>query len=148
VNTSEQFVLLRHARAGRKLADPIKDFGRGLDREGDRVALLLPELVTGYLRPVAVLSSPYRRCVQTVTPLATVLGLGVEEDARFSPSARAVAVREAFSLVAADSVVCTHGEIIRLLLGGAVKCAKGAFWIVERRHGTLCPTHYVAPPVR
>jgi 8-oxo-dGTP diphosphatase len=139
--------LLRHARAGKKVSDPAKDFGRGLDRKGDRVALLLPELVTGYLRPVAVLSSPYRRCVQTVTPLATVLGLDVDEDARFSPDAQAVAVREAFSLVAADSVVCTHGEVIRVLFGGAVKCAKGAFWIVERRDGSLFPTHYVDPTV-
>jgi phosphohistidine phosphatase SixA len=144
----DRFVLLRHSRAGKKIRDRARDFDRGLDDQGEQVALRLPEVVTSYLRPVVILSSPFRRCVQTVTPLASTLGLEVDEDERLSPGCPAKAVRETFSTMPADSVVCTHGEVIERLFGGAVKCAKGAFWLVERRDGKLFPTHYVKAPAR
>ncbi len=47
-------------------------------------------------------------------------------------------------------MVCTHGEVITLLLDGA-ECAKGAFWIIERRNDRLIPVLYVdayLPPAR
>ena len=53
----------------------------------EKVALWLPELIVSYLRPKVILSSPFRRCLQTVEPLAE----GV------------------------NSVVCTPGEAISQL---------------------------------
>jgi phosphohistidine phosphatase SixA len=137
-------VLLRHALAGEKLADPTKDFERGLDTDGEEIAGRLPELIPSFLRPAEIHSSPYRRCVETVLPLAAALGLHVHEDERLTPAASSSDMRGAFREVPADSVVCTHGEVIERLFDGAVTAAKGAFWIVERdRDGRLVPAQYV-----
>ena len=142
----DQFILLRHARAGRKIRDRAKDFRRGLDRKGEQVALSLPELITSYLLPELVVSSPFRRCVQTVEPLADGLGVHVVEDDRFTPGRSRTAVRKAFSDVAADSVICTHGEVIAQLFDKPVRCAKGGFWMVERRGDKFIPSRYVEAP--
>ena len=141
-----QFILLRHARAGKKSRDRSKDFKRRLDRRGQDVALLLPELIASYLHPEVILSSPFRRCVQTVEPLAEGLGLHVVVDERLRPDCSAGALRETFGDVAANSVVCTHGEVIAQLFDDPVRCAKGAFWIVERRGNKLIPSLYVEAP--
>lgn len=144
---ADRVILLRHARAGRKLRDRSKDFERGLDGKGQEVALLLPEVIAGFMQPELIISSPFRRCVQTVDPLAQALGLTVVEDDAFTPDRSAKAVRAAFGEVPSGSVVCSHGEVIAQLLGRRWKCAKGAFWIVERRDGKFVPAQYVEAPV-
>ena len=85
---ADRFVLVRHARAGTKLRDRAKDFERGLDRKGQEVALLLPEAIADFMKPEVVISSPFRRCVQTVEPLAQALGLPVVEEDDFTPDPR------------------------------------------------------------
>ena len=142
----DQFILLRHARAGRKLANRARDFERGLDAKGKDVALRLPRTIAFYLLAEAVLSSPFRRCVQTVQPLADELDLRIVEDARFAPGIPADSVRSGFLDVPPNSVVSTHGEVIASLFDEPVRCAKGAFWVVERRDRELCPLHYVEAP--
>jgi len=144
----DQIIVLRHARAGRKLTDRSKDFKRSLDRKGREDALRLPRVIEGHLHPEAIVSSPFRRCVQTVEPLAGDLDLLIVEDDRFTPGSSERSVREAFLEVAANSVVSTHGEVIAMLFDERVRCAKGAFWIVERRNGELSPGLYVEVPAR
>lgn len=141
----DQLILLRHARAGKKIPNRSRDFERGLDPRGEEAALQLPELIASVLRPTAILSSPYRRCVQTVEPLADALDLRIVNDVRFTPTNRA-SVRNAFADLPPDSVVCTHGEVIARLLKGQKTCGKGAFWLVERRDGHLLPVRYVEAP--
>ena len=119
-----------------------KDFKRGLDRTGEAIARQLPELITSILRPSSIVSSPFRRCVQTVEPLAEAIQLAILEDDRFSPTSRAT-VCDAFADVSAGTLVCTHGEVIVRLLGKQAQCAKGAFWVVERRDGKFIPLRYV-----
>ena len=144
----DQFILLRHARAGRKLANRAKDFDRGLDAMGKQVALRLPRTIEFCLLPEAIFSSPFRRCMQTVQPLADDLDLRIDEDARFTPGSPAEAVRDGLLDVPANAVVCTHGEVIAHLFDERVRCAKGAFWVVERRDGEFFPLHYVEAPAR
>ena len=147
MNTGDEFILLRHARAGRKVRDRAKDFRRPLDRRGRQVALMLPELIVSFLDPTTILSSPFRRCEQTVEPLAKRLGLAVVvDDGRFTPNRSPKAVRKGFTDVGANSVVCTHGEVIAGLFDEPVSCAKGAFWIVERRGDKFVPSRYVEAP--
>ena len=143
---ADRFILLRHARAGRKVRDPEKDFKRRLDSKGEQVALALPEVITSYMSPETVLSSPFRRCVETVEPLAKAIGFRVFEDEGFTPGRSRRDLRKAFSEVAANSVVCTHGEVIAALLNNSAGCAKGAFWVVERRGDTFIPSQYVEAP--
>ena len=117
MSTVDELILLRHAHAGKRIPVPSGDFERGLVGGGKDVALQLPELITSLHRPSAILSSPFRRCVETVEPLAEALGLDVEEDRRFSPDTRA-GVRAAFAEAPAGAVVCTRGEVISRLLVG------------------------------
>ena len=108
---------------------------------------MLPEAIADLMQPELIISSPFRRCVQTVEPLAQALGLPVVEDDAFTPDRSEKAVRAAFGEVPSGSVVCSHGEVIALLLGRGTKCAKGALWIVERRDGKFVPVRYVDAPV-
>jgi phosphohistidine phosphatase SixA len=143
----ERLVLLRHACAGEKIADTARDFDRGLDAAGEEIAARLSETVTTHLWPNEILSSPFRRCVQTVRPLATTLGLRIREDERLTPHRTRGRLHQTFVQLPADTVVCTHGEVIERLFDGAVTCAKGAFWIVERHdEGRLVPAFYVEAP--
>jgi 8-oxo-dGTP diphosphatase len=143
---ADRLILLRHARAGKQVRDPAKDFRRPLDRQGRQVAQALPDLITSYLDPELILSSPFRRCVETVEPLAKAIGFRVFEDEGFTPGRSRRDLRKAFSEVAANSVVCTHGEVIAALLNNSAGCAKGAFWVVERRGDTFIPSQYVEAP--
>jgi phosphohistidine phosphatase SixA len=118
-------VLLRHASAGERHDFEHDDHLRPLDARGRRQAEDLVEL----LRPLGlrrVLSSPYVRCVQTVEPLATALGVTVEADRRLAEGAGNAAAE----LVWEDGVVCcTHGDIVEAFLGRGLK--KGAAVVLE-----------------
>ena len=145
--TVERLLLLRHARAGTKIPDPAQDFGRGLDRDGEAIAARLPVAVVHHLVPSEILSSPYRRCVDTVRPLAKTLGLTIVEDARLARRCSGPELRDILQQLLANAVICTHGEIIEKVFDDPVSCAKGAFWIIERRTGSrLVPALYVDAP--
>ena len=138
----ERFVLLRHSNAGERLPDPAKDFDRGLAADGERIALRLPGVLAEHLRPVEILSSPLRRCVQTVQPLAAALGLQIQEDERLAPQRFSTESDRTLRHVHANAVACTHRELFEQVFDD-VRCAKGAFWIVERSKGRLTPVEYV-----
>ena len=62
----ERFVLLRHSQAGEKNPNPVEDVGRALDSDGMKIAMSLAEVITTHLAPEVIVSSPYKRCLQTV----------------------------------------------------------------------------------
>jgi len=114
-------VLVRHASAGDRRGWEGDDRLRPLDDRGRRQAAELAEK----LRPLEIrriVSSPYVRCVQTMEPLAAVLGLEVERDDRLAEGAGSAAAE----LVGEEGVAaCTHGDVIHDLLGHGLK--KGEF---------------------
>jgi hypothetical protein len=101
-------------------------------------------------------SSPVRRCVQTLEPLARLTGLPVEErdELRADGSADVAAL---VARVLADpafdgSVACTHGEVMQPLLEGWRRTGlvvdggdpgdeqllfKGSAWRLDQRDGGL-----------
>ena len=81
-----------------------------LDDTGREVAERLHTALTEYVSPAAIVTSPLRRCVETVIPLAAAFGLPVQEDERWAPY-RAGTDR-AFTETRPGVVVCTHGEVI------------------------------------
>jgi phosphohistidine phosphatase SixA len=119
-------VLLRHASAGDRREWQGDDLLRPLDDRGRRQALVLRELAGRGI--VRIVSSPYVRCVETVEPLATTLGLAIDVDARLAEGADP---HDALALlVDLDAgVACTHGDVIEALLGHSLK--KGAGAVVE-----------------
>jgi len=137
-----RIVLLRHALAGHKWANPVADVGRSLNREGRDAAACLPAVLLEHLVPQALLSSPYRRCIETIEPVAERFSLGVEPHDDLLPDA---AVTDATVLLLGaveGAVLCTHGELITRVLGG-LACEKGAFWVVGRHDGVIEPLLYV-----
>jgi broad specificity phosphatase PhoE len=118
--------------------------------------------LAGVLAPFApgrIISSPYVRCVQTITPLADALGLPIEYSKRLVPSARGSAeslVRRVSGGDAQSVVICTHGEVIhdlqgllgrdtRALFGRGRPRGKGSVWVLERQGRRFTGAHYLVP---
>ena len=129
--------LVRHAEAGRTPEEerPLTADGHA---QAERVATHLAG--SGVTR---ILSSRYQRCLDTVAPLATALGLTVEIDDALSEEADLEAAWSLIeSLDGTDSVICSHGNIIgpildRVLRRGAAidagewSCHKASIWRLE-----------------
>jgi len=150
--------VVRHAHAGRRSDWTGDDRLRPLSERGDGQALGIASSLAP-LAPQRLLSSPARRCVQTMQPLADKLGLEVIEDDRLLEGAGPDEVGALLAEVADGStVVCSHGDVIPLLLDHLVADGlepernlvwqKASIWIAERtddRWGRGC---YLAPPDR
>jgi 8-oxo-dGTP diphosphatase len=154
--------VVRHACAGHKGDWPGPDTARPLDPVGIRQAEALVEVLGG--RGVRrLLSSPTRRCIDTLEPLAGRLRLTVERSPRLAATG---STWEITTLVgdsdSAGAVLCTHGETMRPLLdhlrsSGAVLrgsesdealLTKGTAWELDVRDGAVVSLVHRAPAVR
>ena len=147
---------IRHATAGQRqgflgddLARPLDDFGRA---QAARIAASLGA------EPIArVLSSRATRCVSTVEPLATELGLEIEiDDALTEGSASGAAAGLISSLGTTNAVLCSHGDVIPatirelmhdgMRITGARHCEKGSIWKFDLRGGDIVTGTYLGLP--
>jgi 8-oxo-dGTP diphosphatase len=119
-------LLLRHARAGERAAWTGDDTLRPLDDRGLRQALALRDLAQRAIG--RIVSSPYRRCVETVEPLADALGIPIELDDRLAEGA---SPQLALALLAEldCGLACTHGDVIEAVLGYGLR--KGAVAVTD-----------------
>ncbi len=119
-------LLLRHARAGERAAWTGDDTLRPLDDRGLRQALALRDLAQRAIG--RIVSSPYRRCVETVEPLAEALGIPIELDDRLAEGA---SPQLALALLAEldGGLACTHGDVIEAVLGYGLR--KGAVAVTD-----------------
>jgi 8-oxo-dGTP diphosphatase len=122
-------LLVRHAWAGDRDAWEGDDRDRPLDKRGRKQAKELVERLRPY--PIeAILSSPARRCVETVEPLARARGLEIEQRPELSEQRQGTeGVALVRSLAGRDVVVCGHGGLERAL-PHAPKWKKGAVFVV------------------
>lgn len=156
-------LVVRHALAGEREAWDGDDRERPLSAEGERQAAALPGLLAG--RPIRrVISSPARRCTDTVAPLARALGLDLETSELLWETtpvelARPWLVRLAGRDGDGDVVVCSHGDLIGPLVSAAQRVHtgegdgvdeaswdKGSTWLLEPVDGALVATCYLPPP--
>jgi 8-oxo-dGTP diphosphatase len=147
--------LMRHARAGRRNSWSGDDDLRPLTKVGRRQAAgLLDELAdAGVTR---IVSSPYVRCRQTVEPLAQRLRLPVDlADALAEGASVHEALRQLEKVADEVAVLCTHGDVIELLLGhferhgvrlGPCRFEKGSVWVLETVAGAVVEASYLPPP--
>ena len=127
-------LLIRHGRAGKRSAWAGDDRLRPLDTKGRRQAASLPGLLAGF-GIERVLSSPFRRCVETVEPLAAELHLDVEQRAELAEGADAVDVGRLLNEAGGTTVaLCTHGDVIAEVIGAGRKAEKGSVWVIEAAH--------------
>lgn len=128
--------LVRHADAG-----PGPHEETGLNQAGERQAQRIADQLAG-AGIERILTSRYRRCVETVTPLAERLGVALEVHPVLAEDADpAEAWDLATSLAATPAVLCSHGPVLgpvldRVLRRGAEidgewSCRKGSIWRLD-----------------
>ncbi len=120
-------IVVRHASAGDRKEWKGDDRDRPLDEKGRLQAERLVETLEPY-RVDRIVSSPFKRCLETVEPLARARGLEVEQSDELADGAGAERARSLLeSLSGSAAVTCGHGEEIESLFG---KTKKGAAWVV------------------
>ncbi len=107
--------LIRHADAGDRTRYRGEDLGRPLSAKGHRQSAAIAERLGK--RPIAaLLSSPARRCRETLLPLSSASGLPLEEfDALVEgaePSAALTALLARAPRPEAPLVACSHGDVL------------------------------------
>jgi 8-oxo-dGTP diphosphatase len=149
--------VIRHAEAGNRGRWTAPDDVRPLTKGGRLQARRIAEVFAS--EPfVQVMSSPFVRCVQTVSPLADAHGLSVElrdDLAEGQPTGYLEkAILEAEGV--GPTAICVHGDALRALLddlmergiarrvGRATK--KGATWVLEVHDGAIVAARHVPAP--
>ncbi|NUP01659.1 MAG: NUDIX hydrolase [Nonomuraea sp.] len=126
-------VLVRHGSAGSRSAWDGDDVLRPLDADGRSQAAALATVLPAY-RPGSLVSSPSRRCVQTLEPYGTEIRTEplLSEEGQ-DPHKTPALARD----LAAPAAVCSHGKVlpglIHALSGKDVHLRKGAFAVLHRR---------------
>jgi len=149
-------LLVRHANALPRSTWRGDDRRRPLSTRGQTQARGLIPLLSE-MKPQRVLSSPYVRCVETVAPLAEVIGREVEPVEALAEGNGKAAVELLRSYAAQDVLLCTHGDIIPeildalassdgLDLGRNPRQEKGSVWILEARKRRFVKARYLRPP--
>ncbi|MDF2707312.1 MAG: hypothetical protein K0R62_2964 [Nonomuraea muscovyensis] len=126
-------VLVRHGTAGSRHEWQGDDALRPLDPGGVAQAATVATVLPAY-RPRVLLSSPSRRCVQTLEPYGVD---GVRLEPLLSEEHQdPVRTPELVARLREPAVVCSHGkvlpDVIRALSGEEVHLAKGEFAVLHR----------------
>jgi broad specificity phosphatase PhoE len=146
--------VVRHAKAGSRRRFEGDDRLRPLSRNGRPQADAISELLAH--RPITrVLSSPFTRCVQTVEPLATRLGVEIEIHDSLGEGhdwTHALALVESAT---EPIVLCSHGDVIGDLIHRLVergvsldddRIEKGSTWVLQVEEGDVVKARYLPPP--
>jgi broad specificity phosphatase PhoE len=149
--------LVRHAIALGRSEWNGDDALRPLTKRGERQALGLVDIL-GADDVRRIHASPAVRCVETVRPLGTKLGLEIEPDGTLfegSGTRKAIELAEAMAERKGDSVLCSHGDVIpevlrRLIRDGMhaphdLHCAKGSTWRLDWDGKRFSAAHYLPP---
>ena len=144
--------LVRHADAGARGIQ--NDHQRRLSKRGraqaDRLVKALSKVGATELR-----SSPFARCMETLAPLAEVLGLPVEADIHLAEGSGPTHALAAIERATSPLVICSHGDVIgdvmHLIARRGVDLAddrlvKASTWIITTDGGTIISARYLPPP--
>jgi 8-oxo-dGTP diphosphatase len=152
-------ILVRHAKAGKRSDWPGEDRLRPLEPSGHAQAITLSAFLQAFA-PDRVISAEPTRCVQTVEPIADVLGLDLVVDPAFSDANYEVAptATETALLSLAKpghvTVVCSQGVTIPGLIDRVVRgfgppdTRKGAAWVLSIVDGTVVSADYYEDAAR
>lgn len=145
--------VVRHARAGsRSRWDGADDRMRPLTPRGQRQALEIATLLAPHVREVH--SSPYLRCVETVAPLATLVGTDVVIDERLAEGTDWGDTLDRIERSTTSIALCTHGDVLGDLIfrlqqrgvAGAGEIEKACIWSITVAGGEVVDArHHPAP---
>ena len=147
--------LVRHAKAGSRHHWQGDDRDRPLDTAGVAQAAALARR----LAPHAVgrlLSSPYRRCVETLEPLAATTAATVDTDDRLAEGGPFTEVLSLLDELPDGSVLCSHGDVIPdviqalerrgCTINGPADWRKASTWVLTRHDGAVTGAECWPPP--
>jgi 8-oxo-dGTP diphosphatase len=147
--------LVRHGHAGTRAKWKGDDADRPLSNRGTDQAKYLAKLLGD--RPITrVYSSPSRRCIDTVAPLAKQVHREVKtRDVLLEGADPDEAIAFLLDRAKQDPVVCSHGDlipkVIRRLIGAGMRTddanisQKGSVWEIEVEKGKAVRARYHAP---
>jgi len=148
--------LFRHAAAGNRNKWTGDDTKRPITKKGRKQAKSLAESLAkrGIER---IVTSPYARCVESVEPLAKLIGAKVEVNNALAEGPDIDAAYDLVdSLIGYNAVLCSHGDVIpavinRLMWAGLTLdsrfyCSKGSIWEVGVESGRFTTGRYIPPP--
>jgi 8-oxo-dGTP diphosphatase len=148
--------IVRHADAGDRGRGDRPDEERPLSERGWRQARAVAEEL-GDKGITRLVSSPFLRCVETLTPLAEKLGITIEVDDRVAEGAGFVGpLQLAEELDGTPAVVCSHGDVIPDVLEALVRRGtklkdeprwqKASTWVLTRDGDGFSGARYLPPP--
>lgn len=150
--------VIRHAHAGSRRKWAGDDAARPLSERGRSQAQAIARDLSGAGLDL-LLSSRYVRCLQTMEPLASQLGLPVREESTLAEGNTGVAALQMLLDAAADGHVvgaCSHGDVIPDLLrdaisqgatlGGPAAPRKGERYELTLADGRVVTITHVAVP--
>lgn len=152
--------LIRHAAAGDREAWNEDDQARPLTKRGQRQSEAIADTLASHDID-AVYSSPYLRCRQTVEPIATRMGLQVEESDHLAEGALESETLAWLRTVGGGRsvVACSHGDVIPGIIrrldafGVSLHSADGVFdvkkasiWTLALEGERVTSATYTPPP--
>jgi 8-oxo-dGTP diphosphatase len=147
--------LVRHAHAGSRSAWHDDDDLRPLSQKGARQASSLLDRLDGETIG-CIVSSPSRRCIETVEPLAERLHKEIDIRKEFLEGADPDdAIESLTELAPRNPVICSHGDLIpkmiRRLVAAGTKTKdanisqKGSLWVIDVDNGRPVKARYYPP---
>lgn len=148
--------MLRHAAAGNREKWKGNDRERPLTKKGRREAAAIAAALQGS-GIERIVTSPFLRCIETVEPLAKATGAKIEISEALAEGPDVDAAYDLVdSLVGANAVLCSHGDVIPatinrlvwlgLSLESRFYCSKGSIWEIDVDRGKFASARYVPPP--
>lgn len=156
-------LLVRHAEAMARSGWSGADELRPLSPRGRRQATGLVPVLGDRFALGRLVSSPSLRCIETLSPLAAVLGLTLEVSPVLAegsePEAAIEMGRSGATLPGGEGtlVLCTHGDLVPKLLDGleasdgvdlghSPRWQKGSTWVFEGKRRRFVSATYIPPP--
>ena len=151
--------LVRHAQAGSRIGAALDDDRlRTLTVEGRHQSAELAGILA-VLGVTEILTSPYRRCIETAAPLAAALNVEVQITTALQEGPHDGALALVRQLASGSAAFFSHGDIIpgvlqslaqedNLDLGESPRCQKASIWILEAGSLTsqFVTATYISPP--
>lgn len=139
-----RIILVRHALAGSRHDWDGPDTERPLDARGDRQSAAIASTLAE-LSPERLLSSPFRRCMQTLEPFAAASGIKLEPEAALAEEQPDDVVERLLDSLEGTVALCTHGDVCpRVLAWSSARglvidpdqgMDKGAIWLLDHEAG-------------
>ena len=155
MSTSDVIYLVRHAKAGERRVWIGDDTSRPLSKHGWKQSRTVAERLAG--KGVSTIhSSPYVRCVQTVEPLAELIGTTITIDDRLAEDSPFEPVLDLLAEIDTGAVLCSHGDIIPATIQALVRRGmevqssvdwrKATVWVLRRKGDRITKGKVWAPP--